>query len=106
MSFAPPGAKGTDDAYRPRRIGLRPSEAGDKRQSDSASDCDTQKLSSRYAPHLAHAVLLQTLLEGSCPLLLEGPWSDPRLRRPAPGRVCIQLPLITRTRRSMNSSRS
>src|SRR5215471_11847583 len=100
------GRKRDDDAYRPRRIGLRPSDAGDERPSDSTSDCNTQKLSSRYSPHLAHASLLQTLLEGSYPLLLEGPWSDPRLRRPAPGRVCVQLPLITRTRRSRNSSRS
>src|SRR5262249_49685584 len=54
-----PRSKGDDDAYRPRRIGVRPGKAGDERQSDSTSDCDTQKLSACYALHLAHAVLLQ-----------------------------------------------
>src|SRR5215831_13336726 len=40
-------SKGDDDAYRPRRIGLRPSEARDQRRSDSSSNRDAQKLSSR-----------------------------------------------------------
>jgi len=39
-----PGGKADDDAHRPRRIGLRPSEAGHGRQRGSAR-CQMQKLS-------------------------------------------------------------
>ena len=61
MSGAPPAGSRDDDAHRPRRIGLRPSDARDRRQRGSAR-CQMQKLS-RRGSFIADLPLAQPLLD-------------------------------------------
>ena len=80
MSSVPPAATANDDAHRPRRIGLRPSEARDGRERGSARG-QMQKLSSVGKFHFAPPSRFTSLdhLVGQCQQLV-GDFEAERLR--------------------------